>query len=287
MNVPFATWLLGRRLAGDDVRVMFHEPFVPFRAGRLRHDVLAATNRLMAILLLRASTRAYVSTEAWIPLLQPFAPAALQFRTLPIPSTIPRIDDPAAVHRLGARLTSGGDRPLVAHFGTYGGLIAPQLAKSISTLRANRPDALVILLGGGAESFAAALRSRDGGTGEGVVAVGYLPPEAVSLHLQAADLAIQPYPDGADTRRTTLMACLANGIPTVTTRGRFTSPDIAGAPIELVDTSAPDAVGAAAAARLSRAPVTDTEREAIRRYYAGHFSIENTVAALVADEECP
>ena len=62
MNLPFVAWVLIRRVRRrDDVRVMFHEVAFPWVRRPLRHNVLAAVNRVMAAVLLRACTRAYVS----------------------------------------------------------------------------------------------------------------------------------------------------------------------------------------------------------------------------------
>jgi polysaccharide biosynthesis protein PslF len=46
---------------------------------------------------------------------------------------------------------------------------------------------------------------------------GYLPPESISMHLGAADLAVLPFADGASMRRTTLLACIAHGLPVLST----------------------------------------------------------------------
>ncbi len=55
--------------------------------------------------------------------------------------------------------------------------------------------------------------------GERVVSAGLLADRDASLHLQACDVMIQPYVDGASARRTTLMAALAHGRAIVTTIG--------------------------------------------------------------------
>src|SRR4051794_6314051 len=105
MNLAFCRWVLGRAGRGDDVRVMFHEPYVRFGWRRPQRNVLAAANRWMARLLLRAARTAYVSTPAWERLLRPWAPRGLgPMRWLPIPSTVPRVADPEGVAVLRARL---------------------------------------------------------------------------------------------------------------------------------------------------------------------------------------
>lgn len=223
MNVVLGRWLRARRRRGDDVRVMFHEPFFPFGWQRPQRNLLAAVNRWMARDLLRASTRAYVSTFAWEGLLRPLAPRGLPIDTLPIPSTIPFVDDPERVAALRRALSEDGRRPVFVHFGTYGQVIADMLRAVLRAVIHDCPDARILLLGRGGSEFAAAMRVADETYADALVAPGEQSAEEVSLHLQASDVAVQPYPDGANTRRTSLMACLANGVPTVSTGGVYSS----------------------------------------------------------------
>ncbi|HEX6369974.1 MAG TPA: glycosyltransferase [Longimicrobium sp.] len=290
MNVPFCRWLLARRAAGDDVRVMFHEPFFPFGWQRPQRNLLAAVNRWMARLLLRASTRAYVSISAWEKLLRPLAPPGLEFTVLPIPSTIPFADHPENVRIVRDAMTEGGKHPLFVHFGTYGAMIAPMLKEALTALIERRPDARILLLGRGGVEFAARMRAGDPRFAGVFWTPGYLGPEALSYHLQAADVAIQPYPDGADTRRTSLMACLANGVPTATTQGRFTDSPIFMSALSFTwIMNTPAALGRRAANLLDD-PLQDTGyghaelRQVLRTRYRQHFAVEHTVARLLADE---
>lgn len=274
MNLAVCRWLATRRRAGDEVRVVFHEPFFPFGWQRPRRNLLALVNRVMARTLLRASSRAYVSTAAWEPLLRPLAPAGLPIDTLPIPSTIPFVSDPAAVARLRAELSMDGARRVVAHFGTYGEAIAGMLEEALGGLH-RRPEVRILLLGRGGAEFAARLRTRNPSLD--VVAPGELDARGVSIHLQASDAAIQPYPDGVDTRRTTVMACLANGVPTATTRGRLTDDVWSGAPVRFSGSAEglAEAVGAGAVASIGRTEV--------RRFYDRHFAVERAVERIRGD----
>jgi len=291
MNVGLGRWLRARRRDGDDVRVMFHEPFFPFGWQRPRRNLLAAVNRWMARDLLRASFRAYVSTDAWEGLLRPLAPRGLRIDTLPIPSTIPFIDAPDRVAALRRQLSEDGRRPVFAHFGTYGDVIGGILEKVLRGVMHHRPDARILLLGAGGPAFAEGLRTLDPQIADAIVARGYQPAEDVSIHLQAADVALQPYPDGANTRRTSLMACLANGVPTVSTRGRYSSVEMTLAGIAH---SAPtDLLGMGErAARLCDdpgitalgAPDHAAQRRAMRTLYEERYSVERTVERLLAEE---
>ncbi|MBI1299381.1 glycosyltransferase [bacterium] len=49
---------------------------------------------------------------------------------------------------------------------------------------------------------------------------GYLPADTVSAWLAAADLAVLPFADGASLRRTTLLTCIAHGLPVLSTGER-------------------------------------------------------------------
>lgn len=285
LNVAFCAWALARRRAGDDVRVMFHEPYFPFGWQRAQRNLLAATNRLMASLLLLASTRAYVSTEAWIGLLRPLGPRRLAIIPLPIPSTIPFAPEPDDVRRTRERLLAGSAGSLLVHFGTYGELIAPMLISTLGEVARRRPSARVLLLGRGAPSFTQSLRALDSSV-DVVTAGDRLSAEQISIHLQAADAALQPYPDGADTRRTTLMACVANGVPTVSTDGRFTDQAWREGPVALVDAARPEEMAGAALDRLLADP-RDEMGERTRAFYEANFSMRHTVDRLLADGETP
>jgi glycosyltransferase involved in cell wall biosynthesis len=283
MNVGFARWLRARRRAGDDVRVMFHEPFFPFGWQRPQRNLLAAANRWMARDLLRACTRAYVSTDAWEPLLRPLAPRGLRIDTLPIPSTIPYVDDPARVAALRRRLTEEGTRTVFVHFGTYGGMIAPMLERALLALIEGLPDARILLLGQGGAEFADRIHHADPRLAGAMITPGFQSPEDISLQLQASDLAIQPYPEGVDTRRTSLMACLANGVPTITTRGRFTAELWLYSPLVLVHASKPEFMGGEVAEEY-RPVDRETLGAEFRAFYREKFAIERTTERLLADE---
>jgi glycosyltransferase involved in cell wall biosynthesis len=114
-------------------------------------------------------------------------------------------------------------------------------------------------------------------------ASGRLDPAAISSALRACDVLIQPYPDGITTRRTSAMAGLQHGIPTVTTAGTLTeaiwaeSRAVALAPVN-------DA--AAFAAAVAGLLGDSTAAQALGRrgadLYERHFSLERTIAVLRA-----
>jgi glycosyltransferase involved in cell wall biosynthesis len=285
MNVAFCRWVLRRAELGDDVRVMFHEPYVQFGIRRPQRNVLAAAHRWMAMLLLRAARVAYVSTPAWERLLRPWAPRRLgPMPWLPIPSTVPVVDDPEGVAVLRARL--GANQPgrhVVGHFGTYGGMIAPLLEPALLAILAPPSTSVALLLGEGGPAFGARLIRADPSLAGRVVAPGRLDGERLSVHLQACDLAIQPYPDGVSARRTTMMAMLSHGVPAVTTLGRFTEPEWRASGIPLLPPRDASALAAEALDLLDEPARRRALGAAGREFYERNFAMRRTVDVLLGE----
>lgn len=279
MNVAFAAWVYARRaVSRDDVRVMFHEVAFPWVRRPLKHNVIAAVTRATAALLCRACTRAYVSVPGWLDLLKSLGGARVPTRWLPVPTTLPA-DPPAglvAAKRLGA--------PTVGHFGTYGPLITSLLGPALGAVLDRRPDARVVLIGANGDRWRDEfLRTRPGDAPR-VTATGERPTPELAAWLRACDVVVQPYPDGASSRRTTFTAALANAVPVVTNRGHLTDPLVAAAPVAF----APVDRLADAALELLDSPGRRRELgEAGRRYYGEQFAADRTVAALLADPPRP
>jgi glycosyltransferase involved in cell wall biosynthesis len=226
MNLPFASWIFIRSLRRtDDIRVMFHEVAFPWVRRPLRHNLLASVNRVMAAMTLKACSKAYVAIPGWIPLLRRLGGKRIPIAWTPIPSNVPKEACAASVAARRAELTRGDPNVRVAcHFGTYGPSVTQVLGPVACELLNRRSDVRVLLLGAGGE------RCRGELTGERVewhtrvIAPGPLPASLIAEYLRASDLVIQPYPDGASSRRGTLMAALANGMPVVTTIGPLSEP---------------------------------------------------------------
>ena len=114
-----------------------------------------------------------------------------------------------------------------------------------------------------------------------IVATGGLPPEDVALHLAACDVLVQPYEDGASTRRGSLMAGVALGRPTISNRGRTTE-DLWSAEraIHLTDSFAPHAFAGGVTKLLADATLRERLAENARRLHAERFAMAHTVTAL-------
>jgi hypothetical protein len=272
MNVPFCLWLAERRRPDDEVWVMFHEIAFPWGFGRpLAHNVLGAVTRGMARILRLRADRLLVSTPSWLPML---GNAAATW--LPIPSNLPESVPADEVARVRAELCPAGT--LLGHFGTYGDLVAGLLRPVTRRLLRADSTRKLLLLGRNGERFAASLDVPKAQ----VVATGNLPDGEVAVRLAACDLLVQPFPDGVTTRRTSAMAGLALGVPTVTNDGALTEPRWRGeGAVALASSPSPDAIAELAEALLKdeaqRRKLGATARDVYRR----ELSMERTVEKLL------
>ena len=284
MNVGFCRWIRTRARQGDIVDLVVHEPFLAFREGSIRQDGAAAVHRVMVALLLSAARRVWVAIPAWAELLKPWAfGRQVEFCWLPVPSNVPVVSDVERVARVRAQVSS--DAPLVVgHFSTYGRHIRRDLDAIVLPLLAALPDARLLLLGRGGEPVAAQLRTRLGADAFRVAATGPLDPDALSCQLQACDLLVQPYPDGASTRRGTLMAALAHGLPVVTTVGRLSEPFWNSSPaVSAVAAGDVEGLIHAVVALASDSPRRQRQSAAARETYAARFDVAHVILALRED----
>lgn len=282
LNLGLCHWLRERRRRGDDISLMVHEPFYPWRLfDKPARWFLAAGQRIMAERALSASARVYVAIPAWERCLRPYA-RRRAMTWLPVPSNIPVIRDEARAAALRARLARGG-KVVVGTFGTYGAPLAATLQTVLPRILRNRPERVLLLLGRGGERAASDLVTRHPSLGGRVHAPGALDPASLSLHLQACTILLQPYPDGVSSRRGTIMAPLAHGAAIVTNEGALTErlwsetgcvalasgPE----PAEIVDVSE---------SLLGDPPAQARLRSTARRVYTAHFSVEHTVRKLLS-----
>jgi glycosyltransferase involved in cell wall biosynthesis len=281
-NVPFCAWVR-RRGRHDRVCVMFHEPYLRYDWRRPARLAVAVTHRLMASLLLRAGRIAYVSTPMWSDLLRTWAPPTTDLRWLPIPATIPRVTLERAAG-LRSKATGGTAREVVIHFGTYGDLIVQLLMPAAILILERRPDATLVLLGRQGDRFRARMAEAAPHLAGRLYATGALAAEDVSAWLQAADVALQPYPDGASSRRTTLMAAVAHGLPTVTNAGVATEAVWSGA-VALAESGRADLLSNAVVDLLDDRESRLALSRAAAALYESRFRVDHAVATLRANAE--
>ena len=279
-NLPFCRWLLSRRHAATDVRVMFHEPYL-YLHWRPDHIVTAFTQRAMAAILLDAATHLYLSTDTWRRYLARLRPGAIRNAvTLPIPSAIPRVNAAQAV-RATRSMSLGGAACLVGHFGSYGDHIAPLLREAFKDLLSSDSRIAGLCTGSGSDLFVRHMIARYPDLRGRLVATGRASAGDISVQLQACDVLMQPYPDGVTTRRTSVMAGLANGCAVATTLGKLTEKVWQAAGCVAL---AP-ARDTAALAHVVRELLADSgAREQLRRQsltaYETYFALRHTIHAL-------
>jgi len=267
MNIPLIRWLARRP---EQIWVQFHEVALGWQLWRKpHHHLVQATQLWMASALARRAERLFVSIEGWLPRLGREASRATW---LPIPSNLPL--EVSEAERAKARETIGGGR-WIAHFGTYGRGVTRELVPALQRVARENAEVKFLLLGRGAERVSGALPR------ERVLAPGELTAEAVAARLSVATLALQPFPDGISARRTSAMAALALGVPTVSTCGHLTDSVWNNETVALAPAGNPGAL-----ARRCLEVLADTQlREAIGRrgaqLYAQRFSLQRTLEALL------
>ena len=203
---------------------MFHEVAFPFVRRPLQHNVLAIVNRVMARAMAGAADRVLVSIPSWGRLLSQICPRARPAEWLPIPCVLATAADPRLVAAVRSRYVPDPAAPLVGHFGTFGRPIADLLEPAVVGLLRTDPRARVLLIGRGSERYHVHISASHPDLAGRVAGTGELPPAGVVAHLRACDLLLQPYPDGVSSRRTSVMAGLANRVPVVTNLGALSEP---------------------------------------------------------------
>src|SRR5207247_8001315 len=119
MNLSLCLWVWRRAaLGGDQVDVMVHEPYLPFRAYAARYALVAVVQRIMIAVLLNSAQRVWMSIPAWERFLMTYALShRLQFTWLPIPSVLPSSTQ-SNPNEIRERYDIGSG-PIVGHFGNY------------------------------------------------------------------------------------------------------------------------------------------------------------------------
>jgi glycosyltransferase involved in cell wall biosynthesis len=281
MNVPFCLWLWRRvKKHGDHLEIMVHEAFLTFE-GSWRQYGAALVHRLMTVILLRAADRAWFSVPEWEQRWKPYRfGRRVPFQWLPVPSNIHVASNDAAIQALRRRyLPEGG--LLVGHFGTYGALVLSVLEPILRKIAREIPGQPLLLMGLNSREFRSQLIDRHPEWEKTLHATGALAPEELSCHIAACDVLIQPYPDGATTRRTSLMVGLSHGKAIVTTSSDVTEPVWEGSgAVGLTPTGDADAFVKLLAELLENPAERARLSHAARRLYQERFDVSHTVAAL-------
>ncbi|MGL4419624.1 MAG: hypothetical protein ACRCZF_03070, partial [Gemmataceae bacterium] len=279
MNLLVPLWLLGRRLRGDRIQILYHEVSLEFRGG-IKIAIMALVQRFMILLLTTATRHAAVTTPEWGQRLQGQSPWRLNIRWRPVPATLPGPGelDPEAVQALRRQWSPDG--PLVGHFGTYGHSTRAPLDELLPELLRRTPSLKLLLLGRGAGAFAAEWETRQPEFLGRLIALENRPAPEIAMGLAACDLAVQIYLDGASTRRTTLMAALKLGLPVVSNFGKATDDELAAALAPLAPGLDMVAVAETVTELLADAPARAARGQRGAELYAGRFALPHSIAAV-------
>ena len=287
MNLPFALMLL--RLPGRRLDLYVHE--VGWDVGRetARRALAGVVHRVMTWCAARSARRVYVTTPAWQQRLSLLGARALpkdeEATWVPVPSNVPDHADEKHVAELRRALLRRAkqQRVLVGHFGSFGRFHLALMPHVVARILDEAGDRTFVLVGRGGEALRDYVAKERPELAARIVATGGLAAEDVAAHLAACDLLVQPYEDGASTRRGSLMAGVALGRPTVANRGRTTEEVwSAERALHLTDSHAPHALAGGVTKLLADANLRVVLADNARRLHAERFAIAHTVAALRA-----
>jgi glycosyltransferase involved in cell wall biosynthesis len=174
---------------------------------------------------------------------------------------------------------------LVGHFGTFGRFHMALMPHVVARILDEAHDRTFVLVGRGGEALRDYIAKERPELAARIVATGGLAPADVSTYLAACDVLVQPFEDGASTRRSSLMAGIALGRPTIANRGRSTE-DVWSSEraIHLTDSHAPHAFAGAVTKLLADANLRELLADNARRLHAERFAMVHAVAALRAEQ---
>jgi glycosyltransferase involved in cell wall biosynthesis len=279
MNLSFARWIATRARKGDQVYLMVHEPYLEPGQTAWKHRIVSLMQRRMISKLLYASSRVFISIPAWENYLQPYSPAGLRFEWLSIPATIDAVFDTQAAATVRRRFANDG--LVVGHLGTYSAELRRILKPALLRILQSVPQSCVLLMGNHSDAFAHELRSDAPDLAARIHASGLLADTELANHIAACDLALQPFPDGLSSRRTSLMNMISRGVPVVSNIGHLTEQlwsDSKG--VALAATSEAIQLASLCVQLLREADRRRELAQSTRALYLSHFDWPNVISTL-------
>jgi glycosyltransferase involved in cell wall biosynthesis len=261
--LPLMVRRLRRRLPSVRVASIVHETFVP--PSNLRRLLMTSWQRAQLWTLGRASDLVVVVVEAWAKRLSTWFPNARVIH-LPVGNNIPRVAvDPTT---LRSELGLPNDRVILGWLGRTLEHRSEWLTQAIRATADAGAAPFVVHLGMGGHQAAGVLN------GVPSKIAGVLSTHDLSRYLSALDIYLAPMAEGVSSRRTSVIAALAHGVPVVATAGVATDELFrteSGRALVLVDAERGPSF-AETVARLAQSP---GEREKLRhgaeRLAASHF----------------
>ena len=216
LSLPVVLREIRRRCPDTRIAVMVHEPFVPVESWRFA--VFTTWQRWQLWRLGRTADVLFFSIGPWVQRFRSWFPGT-PLAHLPVGSNIPVVPTDGALTR--ARLDLSAETVVCGIFGSaHESRDLSLIEAALRSLHATIPALQVLYVG----TSGPTLRARLGGLP--LIDAGALSAAEVSHHLSAMDLYLAPFRDGVSTRRGSFMAGLEHGIPTVTTTGPDTDPEL-------------------------------------------------------------
>ena len=274
LPLTFTWWL--RQQVGFPVWTMLHEAKVTAPAGsNVSRKILSPVTGHMLRWTVSASERIFVAMRAWQPIVEDYLSPVQGVEYLPIPSNVVTTVDESARQSTRTSLLNGHAKTMLGHFGTFSREVADLMEPLIRRSVTEHPDRQILLVGDGSQEFASRLPTA----GALVTATGRLEAADVSRHLSACDLMVQPFPDGASTRRGSIMAGLALGVPVASNWG-LASEAIWREERALAMAPNPESLPAVIDDLLARPGECTALGERGRLLYQRQFSLAHTVRVL-------
>ena len=285
VNFKICFWLCWRALRGDRVDVVAHETFFDFSGGWRRRTV-ALLHRLMTVVLLCATDSVWVTIPAWETRLRRYRLfPGLQFRWLPVSASTSVSANSDDICAIRSRLVSEPGA-VIGYFGIHGAFVTSALHELLPILLQNNSNRAALLIGKGSDEFREALLAKKPSLAGRVHSTGTVSKRELSSHLCACDLLLQPYPDGASGRRSSLVTALAYGVPTITTVGSLSEPfwQTSGAVLTAMPGDV-DGLVAAAERALKDAGLRSDLSAAARKLYKDTFDMRLLIERLRSNDD--
>lgn len=210
--LPLAIRAIKRSCPRTRIAWIAHEDFVPVTSWKFA--IMTAWQRAQFVALGHLADLVFFSIGPWVDRYSRWFPRKT-VRHLPCGSNIPR----SGVTRAEARQRLGIEEGtfVAGVFGTINASrLLPSISRAATALHRASDDFRLLYVG----PHGAALRAALGDVP--LLDAGRLPAEAVSAHLAAMDVHLAPFIDGVSTRRSSFMAGLQHGVPSLGTAGPLT-----------------------------------------------------------------
>lgn len=138
---------------------------------------------------------------------------------LPLRSNVNYIKDPNKARNIRKAFAPEAQFLLGCYGSYYEKNLLKQLKRNILLLLQNHPERTFLCLGRKSEKFVATFKRNYPNLANQIESTGELDQVAISAHIQACDIMIQPYPDGVTAKRTSILASLLHEKAILTTSG--------------------------------------------------------------------